>query len=178
MFDLLPQQEKKNLTKEYRLRFVTVSLMLLGSLGVLALTVLTPSYFLSYQKEKEAQAEHEILKREIEQGSKDELSGILNLAGKQAKLLKAFSPASYTFELVGNVVQSKSPDIQIMGLRIIRNEDESREVAVIGKAENRDALLAFVQVLESEPAFSLVTVPVSNCADASDINFSILVKAK
>lgn len=178
MFNLLPQKEKNEVAKEYRLRFAVISLILFGCLGGLALIALIPSYFLSYQKESAVRKLDEVLKREIALGSKDELSGVVKLAEKEAKAVKALQPATYVYELIDDVVRNKSSKIKVTGLRIVRNEDETRDLAVTGKAENRDALLSFVRTLEREKSFSLVTVPVSNFADAENINFSILVKAK
>lgn len=178
MFNLLPQPEKRELSKEYRLRLAAMSLFLLGFLGIFAFITFSPSYFLSSQKERETRLLAETLKRDSALGSREELTAILKLADKETKLLKAFKPVSHTFELVDDVTENKTSRIKIMGLRINRNDDGSRNVAVIGKAVNRDALLSFVRVLEQEEDFSSVTVPVSNFAGAEDINFSILIKAK
>lgn len=178
MFNLLPQEEQSMLVKEDRLRLVAVTLFFLGALGVIALTALFPSFFLSYQKEIATLARGEMLKREIELQSKDDLSEILKFTEEKVVALSQNGSGPLVYELVADIIRSKTSDIQITGVSFKQAEDSGRNIIIIGQARNRDALRTFEQTLRRVKAFGIVTVPPSNFADAEDIRFSILIKAQ
>ncbi|KKT45248.1 MAG: hypothetical protein UW34_C0001G0007 [Parcubacteria group bacterium GW2011_GWA2_44_15] len=176
MFNLLPQEEQLEITKEYRLRLSAVALLFLALLGVIAIIALTPSLFLLYQKEKIAINSDTALKKEIALGNKNDFSDILKLAGKKTVALATDIQTSYFYELIENITVNKTSDIKITGVSIKRADGESRDIVITGKAKNREALLSFARVLERDKVFANVTVPVSNFAPAYDIDFSILAK--
>ncbi len=178
MFNLLPNQEKKLREREYRLRLVTVSLLLFGALGTIASVLLIPSFVVSSQKEKLAILENESLKKEIASRSQDNLSEILKVAGDQVKALDVGSRIPYGFELVSDVVSSKTFKIKLYGMDISRSEDAKRVVKLTGRASDREALLSFARILEKGTNFSRVDVPVSNFADESNIDFFISLNVK
>ena len=178
MFNLLPQQDRNKLISEYRLRFAIVGLLMFSALGTVAFAALAPSFFISYQKEVLTRKNSNLLKDEIALRSKDNFVDILTTAAKQAAALEVMSPVPYTYELVADVINSATSAIKITGVQVETDAKEGRDVVVTGQARNRDALLAYVRVLEKKKAFVGVTVPVSNFAASSDIDFSVLVRAK
>lgn len=178
MFNLLPQSDQRNLVFDYRLRFAVVGLLLLSALEVIALLALTPSFLLSYHNGVLAQKNINLLKAEIVQRSKDHLSDTLTFTAKEISALGVTNSTAYSYELVADIIHSKTEAIKITSVHITTVEDGKRGITLTGQAPDRDSLVSFVKVLKQEGAFHEVTVPVSNFAAASDINFSILIKTK
>ena len=178
MFNLLPQQEQNDLNRDYRLRFAAIGLLLFGLLGVVSLAALTPSIFLSYQKEEVSLKSDELLKRDIASRSVDNLAEVLKFAEKQVMVLGTASSSPYIHELVADVISNKTPQIKIAGIHAVRDGEDRVGLTITGRARDRDALFEFKRILERTTVFTEVTVPVSNFAAAADINFSILVKVK
>ncbi len=177
MFNLLPQQDRRELLNDYRLRFAVAAMLLFGSLGIIALVALAPSFLVSYQKEVLTQKNVLSLQADIDARSKDHFSDILAFTAQEVKALGAVSPTLYTYELVEEVIHSKTEEIKITGIQVTADKG-GRDITVTGQARDRDALLSFVRILEQQKVFAGVTVPVSNFAAAADINFSVLIKAK
>ena len=110
--------------------------------------------------------------------SKDRLADTLSFTAKEIKVLSTVGSAAYSYELISEVIQNKTEEVKLTGIRVSRGESDASDIVVTGEARDRDTLLSFVRILEKEKSFSSVTVPVSNFAAAADINFSILIKAK
>ena len=179
MFNLLPQEEKSAIDREYRLRFTAVGLFFLASLCIVASISLIPSLFLSYQKDQAVVKRYKDLEREISLTTKDDLSNTLKLMSKKAAALVLATSTPYSYELVGDITTNKTAGIRIMGINIKRLQNGSRDVAIVGKAKDRETLLSFARMLEQkQQIFASVTVPVSNFASPVDINFSIIAKTK
>ncbi len=177
MFNLLPQQDQEGLLKEYRLRFAAIALCFLAVLIVLSIAALAPSLFLSYQKEAVTIENDEILKKEIALRSKDDLSGVLKISEAKALALEGSASSTPVYTLIDGLIHDKAATITITGIDAKRGAGGRYEITVKGKAQDRDALLSFAQILEREKFFPDVSVPVSNFADAANINFSMLIQA-
>jgi hypothetical protein len=198
MFNLLPKDEQHLIEKEYRLRLAIFSLLFLGVFCVSASVALVPSIFLSTQKEAIVFKSYEKLKAEVAVDTKDNPGDILNLSIKKAKALSEKNPDIYSYELIGKIVNYKIPGIRLVGVSVRKGkevvqktlnsaktktpakpvEPAGRDISITGKAKDRDTLLKFSRILESEKSLTKVNVPVSNFAPASDINFTITAKAK
>ena len=178
MFNLLPQQDQRDLVSDYRLRFAVISLLLFCALGTVALAALAPTFLLSYQKEIFTKNIVNVLKNDSMERSKDRLADTLSFTAKEIKVLSTVGSAAYSYELIAEVIQNKTEEVKLTGIRVSRGESDASDIVVTGEARDRDTLLSFVRILEKEKSFSSVTVPVSNFAAAADINFSILIKAK
>lgn len=179
MLNLLPQQDKKEVVTEQWLRFSVVTLFFLSALGIFGTTLLSSSFFLSREKEASATRQNETLEKDIARESGDRSVEILkNAAHKASALMAAADADPGAYELVQTVVGHRPSSIKITGIAVKSTASGGRTLSITGEARDRDALLAFSHTLESEKAFSSVSVPVSNFAEAEDINFSILVDVR
>lgn len=178
MFNLLPKTEQRTLTLEYRLRLLIVALFALLFVGVLAGGALIPSLFLSSQRETVALKNEEALKGEIVLQGKYDLTNILKLTKLKANAFESESGSPYFYELFGQIIKDKTSAIKIRGLSAKVSSPSDKTIAITGVARDRDSLLSFTKTLEREHDFGNVLVPVSNFAESSDIDFSIIVKLK
>lgn len=178
MFNLLPQQDQRNLASDYRLRFVVVALLFFCLLGVIAIAVLVPSFLMSHQKEVFTKNSVAVLKAEAAERSKEHFADTWAFMAKEVNVLGQVGSTTYAHELVAKVIQNKTDAIKITGIHVTRNENGGGDMSVAGEARDRDSLLSFVRILEKEKMFESVMVPPSNFAPAADLNFSILIKSK
>lgn len=178
MFNLLPQQDRRNLASDYRFRFATVALLLFCALGIIALAALVPSFVESYQKEVFSRNSVDDLRRDSAERSKDQLSETLAFTVKEIKVLGTVGSTGYIYEIIDEIIRNKTKLIKITGIQVSGSALDGRDIVLSGEANDRDALLSFVKILEQEKTFESVKIPPSNFAPAADINFSIFIKSK
>ena len=63
-------------------------------------------------------------------------------------------------------------------MSVSRADDGSRNITVTGVAKDRETLLSFAGIVEGIKDFTDVTVPVSDFAPVTNIDFSVLAKTK
>lgn len=174
MFELLPKNQKKELKREYFLRILTVILFLFFVIGILSLVSISPSYFLSLEKEKivaKQFAEMEKL-RNTNESDKESQSEI-----KKFKELNSFLKPPEKIVLIGdlvaNIVNDKSQGIKIHNISVNSYKKEKYQVIIKGNASSRDILKLFVENLKEGGMFESVDLPISNFMKVTDIDFYI-----
>ncbi|KKU68187.1 MAG: hypothetical protein UX89_C0006G0011 [Parcubacteria group bacterium GW2011_GWA2_47_16] len=177
MFNLLPQQDQRNLASDYRLRFCVVALLLFCSLGIIAFAALAPSFAVSHQKEALIKKNIDDLRSDSVERSKDRLADTLAFTAKEIRVLGSVGSNGYIHEIIDEIIQSKTRAIKLTGIQV-SHDGGGRDIVLRGEAGDRDALLAFARSLEKEKTFESVKVPPSNFAPATDISFSIFIKTK
>ena len=173
MLNLLPQPEKAALTQEYRLRLAIVILLMSFTTFVVSSILLVPSVLLSSQKEKSAEDRFALLTKSVEKGGVSELEEILREGKIVLKLVSHKDPKVSLSESLMRIVSAKPQQISLNNFSFVRDGTEKVKVDISGVAENRAALLSFEKTLEQTGLFEKVTVPVSNFARDSDIEFTI-----
>lgn len=173
MLNLLPQPEKETLAREYRSRLAIVILWMSFITFVVSSILLVPAILLSSQKEKSAQERFDLLNQSAGKGGASELEKIL-LEGKSVlKLVSHENPKIFLFESLIRIVSKKPARISLEHFSFVRDGEEKIKVDIGGVAEDRASLLSFVKALEQEGLFEEVTVPISNFAKDSNIEFTI-----
>lgn len=178
MFNLLPQTEKDIIEREYRLRLVVTVLVFLVVLGCMAIIAIIPSFFIAYQKERLLMRRSVDLKKEVALTSTDYQINDLKLVKQKVAALNANKSPIYVHDLISKIIARKISGIKLSGLNVGAEVDGSRQVSILGKAQNRDVLFEFKKSLEKEEILSGITVPPSNFASSANINFTILAKTK
>lgn len=178
MLNLLPQQQKILLQKEYFRRRMIV---LLGSIAlalVISLVLLSPLYFLTRSRAEETKRELESAKRALDaELPPKEIMAELQTAVHNAEALKPLTKSLSVYELV-KIFEARPKTIRIEGISFLEQAEGRPTITVNGRAENRDSLTAFGRVLESRVEFATVNLPVSNFVKEKDINFSMTITLK
>ncbi len=175
MINLIPNEEKKKMSKDFYLRFVAILFIMLGISLLIALAAILPSYFFSSVEKKS-------ISMELTQEDNEPISA------PDQNTLTAISDLKNRLGLIENVEKNK--DIfskrvideiifkKISGIKITRIFYQSgtptgRSISIDGIAESREILLLFQQALEADVAFSKVDLPISNFVKGSNIKFSL-----
>lgn len=179
MLNILPQQQKNILKKEYSLRRIVVCLSFVVFALFISVTLLVPSYFSFYVRSNQAEINLAQAKADLSTDlQNDELTSELSTAIKHAVDLRPLVESTSVYDLV-RLFESRPPAIKITNINFINMTADTRPIINIrGMADDRDSLRAFAAALEGRVEFENVDLPVSNFVKEKDINFSLSVGVK
>ncbi len=175
MINLIPTEEKKEIVKDFYLRFSVIFFIVLNFLILLFLIAILPSYLISYEKKNSINNKFEMQKNEIipEIDQKAQAS-IKDLDAKLA-LLDKTKNSQYVFskKVIDEIISKKVSGIKITSFSYENNSLEGKKVNITGIAGNREQLLLFRKLLESDTSFKEVNLPISNFAKGSNLDFNL-----
>ena len=173
MINLIPIGEKKRIAQNFYWRLFVVFFGMLGFSFIVGALTLLPSYFFSLVKKNAADLRLEMQKQEVmPQVDQETLAAIKDLQSKLAVIENAEqNKFSVSEKIVQEIVSKKMPDIKITQISYSVNSTKQRKVNVTGIAPDRERLLLFRQVLEEDPTFTKVDLPISNFVKGSNIEF-------
>lgn len=175
MINLIPNEEKKKMSKDFYFRLITVSFFILSILLFIASASILPSYFLSKAEKNSVNTKLDIQKKEtISESDKNTVSIVKDLNNKMV-LIENAEKNKFIFSerIINEIVLKKLPNIKITGIYYKNGGETGEIIDVVGKAASRNALLLFRRALEDDAAFSKVNLPISNFVKGSNINFNL-----
>ncbi|MGI9118191.1 MAG: hypothetical protein ACR2IQ_01415 [Minisyncoccia bacterium] len=185
MINLLPLKQKKSLHKLLVLRELAMFLAGVLSVAMVCVILLTPVYFFLETKSNSLNIEVNNLKNsESLIVDKNMNTTIDDINNKLSIFPDSFKEVYPTFDVIVPITKHKVPGVSITGISYEQKMDNVKtttdtkqkpDLEVRGVAKNRLALLAFQKSLESDPAYSSVTVPISDFVKGKDISFSIII---
>lgn len=176
MINLLPVSEKNRLRNEYRLRVVAYSLLMMSFVGVIALVTLVPSVYFVLAHESVAETEQAIASEAVDQSTLDELKVQVELFNKDIGELSSRQAEHLTIEhVVSQLVSERTSSIDIDQIFYAVREGIVH-IELRGIASDRDSLSEFSQLLEANPFFHKVDVPVENYIESDNIEYGIILQ--
>jgi Tfp pilus assembly protein PilN len=179
MLNVLPQQQKDLLKKEYTMRRLVLILALVILALLISLVLLTPSYFSFYTRAGVARTQLEQAKQALDTDLQNgELTAELNTAIRHVADLRPLVEPVSSYDLV-RIFETKPSTIRISEI-IYTNAraEEPASIRIRGVAADRDSLTAFGRALEGRVEFQSVDLPVSNFVKERDIDFVMSVEIK
>lgn len=179
MINLIPNEEKKRIRREFYFRLFIVSLGMLSLSVFIASVSMLPTYFLSAVRKNSSQVNLEIQAKEIVPTlDKESLATIEDLRGKVGIVEKSEKEKFLVSEkIINEILAKKMPDIKITQISYQTAADKSKKININGSAPSRERLLLFRQALEGSEVFSKVDLPISNFIKGSDIQFFLNLTA-
>jgi Tfp pilus assembly protein PilN len=179
MFNLLPENEKKKITKEYAFRRNIVLFMFLFALGSVASVSLFPSYLLSSGKIKETQQEITTIKNSLTLQESGNLSGVLKKTNIKLQTLGFVLSDMNASDLFEKVFDKRDVNIRITSIMYQKPSGKGAgSITFNGVAHDRESLSTFVDNLKKEPSFTQVDLPVANLAKDRNADFTIKIQGK
>lgn len=176
MFNLLPENEKRNILQEYNFRRAIVLTAFLFVLGVIACVSLFPSFLLSSAKIIEEETQLTSIKRSNTFQEADRLNASLTETNLKIQSLKPLTNEQYIVDVIGTVIKKKNGAIRINGFLFKRgNGKDLGSLTVSGLTRDRESLSTFVRELEKDPLFTKVVLPISNFTKDRNAEFSIQI---
>lgn len=174
MLNLLSQQEKKNLIREYYIHFTIVIVISICILLIIAVVGLLPSYVTKRAEinaiTKKQQEPGEQSTPEALQAAQAQAAANLNLADFLEARTTALARTPLTSSIIGRIFEIAGGDISIEGIDIVNGS-----ITITGIGATRDALISFHKRLRKEQDFKNATLPISDIAKSVDPNFAIRI---
>jgi hypothetical protein len=177
MFKLLPYNEQKRLSANYRLRVLTVALFALCAIEVIGAVSLLPAHFWSGIKGKNIETQHSAVAAELTSVHDSTLSGQFKASKRQLSILGQSSGIPISM-VVKTIVATKVSGVSITRITVKEEKTNLFDTTITGIASSRDSLVSFKKSLERETRLSGVALPVSDLARNKDIPFTIHIKAQ
>ncbi len=173
MINLIPNEEKKKTTKEFYLKLVTVSFLMLGICFIVASVLILPSYFLSSAGENFINMKLKSQENEpVLVSQKDALAVVKDLKTKLGLVENAEKRKSdFSEKIINEIILKKIPNIRITKIFYENNLQTGKRISISGVAQSRETLLLFRKALEDDASFSKVDLPISNFVKGSNIEF-------
>jgi hypothetical protein len=175
MINLIPNEEKKQMARGFYLRLLVVWFLVLALAFFVATISLLPSYLVSSAKREIAfnnlNVQKNIVLPVIDQNT---LTTINDLNTKISLIEKVNKDKFVVSEKVLNeIILRKIPEIKIIQISYEKGDSAEKKVKIHGQASSREKLLAFRQLLEQDPFFTNVNLPISSFIKGSDIVFDL-----
>ena len=178
MRNLLSHQDKKKVSREYKFRIITVSLLFTFFAMLIASALLIPSYIISDYREGITRVQSDIIQKSIEVREKNVSNVILNDVKTKLRLLEVKEGGTFLADVFEEIIGQKTDGVSIGKFFYRQTTDGNDEILVTGIAVSRESLLQFRRNLENRNIFTSVILPVSNLASDTDIEFSINIIGK
>jgi Tfp pilus assembly protein PilN len=178
MINLIPNTEKKKLNKDFYLRFIALSFLMLGISVSIASILLLPSYVYSVLLNNNINAKLASQEKETAVSSdSDTLLTIRDLKSKLSLMESLENEDVFSNRIINEIILKKMPNIKITGISYT-NDSQGENIDLEGIAPSREALLLFERTLEDDSAFSKVNLPISNFIKGSNIKFNLSLVPK
>ncbi len=176
MINLLPQENRRKISREYKLRlFIIVLIFSLFTLLFLAISM-TPSLFLSFNKNKIA-VETVYASYSDKTKSADSIEKILKETSDKIKAINIDGGGKRIIEILDRIIAERET-IKLVSFEISPAVENARRVTLSGDASNRNTLVGFERRLKESSEFFNINLPVSSLTKEININFSLSLDVK
>lgn len=174
--DLLPEDRRIALRREYYLRLSTVALVLATILVGIAGVLLTPTYVYLSASAHAKQIRLANVRAALASADESALSNRLATLSSDAAILTALSNAPSATAYFQELLAIARPGVTITALEYAQaSGGQPAKLDVSGIAATRDALRSYQVALQAAPFVSSADLPVSVFAKDTDISFTISV---
>jgi hypothetical protein len=174
MRNLLREEDKKIVRKEYTLRVIIVALALVFTATLINGAFLLPSYFLIQSKEQNARRHREMAEQLVGLREKNTAASALSETKEIISILSLNESHIQLKDIFEIIVESKPDGVSLNGM-FYEKQGSKNIITITGIALGRENLLSFNKRLEREALFQNVALPISNLASDKNIKFSIRV---
>jgi Tfp pilus assembly protein PilN len=178
MFNLLSLQDKRELTREFRLRAAAIALFLFSALALTGAASLAPSLFLLTEKEDIARRQIDVLSSSSSAEESARVEKSISTIDERLALLAGAGLQAKFSSVINGAVSVLPQGVALDRISVSGKSEQSYEVSFSGVAKTRSSLVTFAHSLEGLPFFSSATLPVSYLAKDTDISFTISAEGK
>jgi len=173
MFNLLPENIKSKIIKEYKLRLVVVSLIFVLFIQLSFLVFLVPTWVSSFYKEKEAIESSNQMNVFLSTLNISSTTSFVKSVNSKLSIINNSLEYSKAIPVIDEVLSKKTSSITLRGFNYLTTGTSTATLNLVGVGGTRDSLVSFVKSLEEVSFFSGVDLPISNLAKDKNIEFSI-----
>ena len=180
MTNLLPEEYKKKLRREYNLRLVALSILFLVlamGLGVITLIPNTVSIGMEYFLGKRIETKPPTSEQ---QEAEQEAIKTFNTFRDTLTALDPEKQGDEVFlsDLIRLVTQQKPAKVLLASFSFTTESESAKRLLISGLARDRESLVAFSKRLSENSTFSQTDLPISNLSKKENIDFSLTLTVK
>lgn len=176
MFTLLPEQHKKKLWKQYRMRLVSFFCFFVTAVFLIAIGFLFPSYLSLSLDKNTLSSDVSDLESKISIKNSKGLKETLDQIKTTLSLVKPDETS--ILNSIQIILKQMPGGISVQSINYIRGQGAPSSITISGIASERDNLISFTKQLQKELSFTNVTLPVSNLAKEFNVPFSLTILGK
>ena len=177
MYNVLLEEQKKNLKQEYRLRLATVTLFLLAAVFVSGIIALIPEVTLTFYNKATIEQELKALKEGNEGKLRSTYVSSIKEIETQVKALDYLSKADSPHSLIDRITQNRGKGVTLtkFSYRIVGT---TTPMTLVGAAERLEDLLKFQERMQKTKPFTVAEFPIDLLSKSknSAVSFSLQIK--
>lgn len=175
MFNLLPENLRKSIVSEYRLRLVVIVIVFIILIQVSFLVFLFPSWLVSFYKEKEFSLQSDEVNKSLSTLDISSTTSFIKSFNTKLGIINDSLDYPKFVPVMDEVLSKKPTSIRISGIYYSVNSANSSVLTLEGIGDTRESLVSFSESLRSVKNFKKVDLPISNLAKDKNIDFTISV---
>ena len=173
MVNILPKDDQKKLHLLYYLRLATAFLFLVAFMFLIGAALLAPSYLLARDEANVAKEYTTALQQTLELKESVGAGAALTSLAEEIALMKTYQSQPAIGDALAAITTKLPKGVSVSKILITPPVTAEGKIGLVGTAKTRAELLAFVSVLQENPLFTKVTVPVSDLAGDTNLPFSL-----
>lgn len=177
MLNLLPKDQKEKISREYKMRFFVVASALALVAEIISLILLVPSYLTTQTRLNVLNSESVSVKVQNLTAESSSLANTVQQTNNYLSVLISSSTPVGVVASLENIIAVRGSAVRIGGF-FYRTNNGQQQIVVSGNANTRKSLLEFANKLKNQPGVISADLPVSDFAQAQDIDFSVNVLMK
>ncbi|MCC6323916.1 hypothetical protein IT400_03960 [Candidatus Nomurabacteria bacterium] len=179
MINVLPQNEKIVLHKEYIIRFITICLFIFSGFVFLVSFLLMPAYVVSKNKATTLEIQLQKYNDSNPESSGNNLANIVTEINQRLELInKNLQPKNVTEDVLGPILSAKLEGVKFSILTYGTTQEGKKTIQINGQALDRTSLRAFEDALRKDVHIESTNLPVSNFTKRTNIDFSLTATLK
>ena len=177
--NVLPQEEKKLLLREYWKRFAITFMFMFSLILTISGLLLIPSYFFSVSKQGIAEGKLEEFNLNNKSLTSQDIDKIIADINTKLKLIDTVKPGYSVYrDLLEMVLSNRKEGITFSQILFNQRKDKSFVLEIRGKSIDRETLRDFKTKVEKDSNVASVDLPISNFIEKNNLNFTIYLIMK
>lgn len=173
-YNVLPEEVKKLLKKEYRLRFFSVLIISISSVVIFMSVVMFSLLVLVFSENKNILGELESIKDSSLENGGAEILSELKFTKEKIAVLKQGDEKNQPSELIEKILSSKPSGARIDSI-VYEQKDGAKSFLVSGRGDDRASIISFQDALEETSPFKKVDLPVGIFARNTNIPYTLTI---
>ncbi len=178
MFNLLPENLRKTITTEYRLRLAILAIVMVVLVQISFLIFLFPSWLVSYYKEKDFSVQSDELNKSLSTLDISSTTAFIKSFNTKIGIINDSLEYPKFVPMVDEVIAKKTSSIRISGIYYTVNSANTGTLTLEGLGDTRESLVSFSDSLKTIQHFKKVDLPISNLAKDKNISFIISINVE
>ncbi len=175
MFNLLPENLRNAVVKEYHLRLTIVVMVYVILIQVSFLIFLFPSWLVSFYKEKDFSSQSDELNKSLSTLDISSTTSFIKSFNTKIGIINDSLEYPKFVPILDDVLAKKTGTIRITGMYYTVNSINSGTLTLEGIGDTRESLVSFSDSLKTIGYFKKVDLPISNLAKDKNIDFTISI---